>query len=180
MDQKRWDEYFLRVAIEIGANSKCLSRQIGAILVRDHSIISTGYNGPARGIPHCQERRDLPELESVSHDFKLTQCPRRVLGFGSGQGLHLCHAVHAEINAISNAARNGVTTMYTTLYLSGGILPCVHCMSTIINSGIIEVVVTDLTYYDEASKFIIQHSKVVIRDYKGERLWQNPQKRNSG
>lgn len=167
MGQNSWDEYFLRVATEIGANSKCLSRQIGAILVLDKSIISTGYNGPARGVPHCTTRRDIPGLEVVSQDLELRYCPRQLLGFGSGKGLHLCIAVHAEVNTITNAARNGIAVKGSILYLSGGILPCVNCMSAIVNAGIVEVIVADLTYYDEASKFIIKHSNVVIRDYKG-------------
>lgn len=164
--RQRWDKYFLETATVIGSNSKCLSRQIGALLVRDKSIVSTGYNGPARGIPMCIDRA----VDTGMLQVETPVCPRQALGFKTGEGLYLCIAVHAEVNTIANAARNGVNTMGCSLYLSGGILPCVNCMSTIINAGIVEVVVTDLTFYDESSKYVIQNSKVRIRDYKGTTL----------
>lgn len=174
--QDKWDAYFLRIATEVGSNSKCLSRQIGAILVRDKSIISTGYNGPARGIPHCGERNVFNQTTDKTFtmfgkEYPVPKhekvCPRKALGYKSGEGLHLCPAVHAEVNTITNAARLGVSTVGSIMYLSGGVMPCVHCMSAIINASIVEVVVAELTFYDDSSKFIIQNTDVVIRDYKG-------------
>lgn len=169
-----WDEYFLKIARAVGENSKCLSRQIGAILVRDKSIISTGYNGPPRGVPHCSERYDcdkylISELERISGktapvDTRI--CPRRQAGYGSGEGLDLCVASHAEVNCINNAARQGIQTNGSTMYLSCSILPCKNCLCEIINAGIREVVVVEYRPYDRTSLFLIEHSGLSIRTYR--------------
>lgn len=169
-----WDEYFLKIARAVGENSKCLSRQIGAILVRDKSIISTGYNGPPRGVPHCSERYGcdkylISELERISGksgpvDTRI--CPRRQAGYGSGEGLDLCVASHAEVNCINNAARQGIQTNGSTMYLSCSILPCKNCLCEIINAGIREVVVVEYRPYDRTSLFLIEHSGLSIRTYR--------------
>lgn len=168
-----WDSYFLNLCSAIASKSPCLSRQIGAILVRDKSIISTGYNGPARGVPHCGrgrlERDSLlfQELEVKNNPHGYTHfsvCPRRGLKFPSGEGMQWCTAQHAEENCISNAARNGVSTLSCTLYLNT-VIPCKNCFSTLINAGIVEVVCTELINYDEYSKFIIANSNIKIRTF---------------
>ncbi len=169
----KWDQYFLRIAKEVASNSKCLSRQIGALLVRDKSILSTGYNGPPRGVPHCNER-----YASDKHLISLLEknvgaidqldtglCPRKHFGFGSGEGLNLCIASHAEVNTINNAARNGTCTLGATLYLSCDILPCKSCLCEIINAGISEVVVAEYHPYDQTSLYLLQHSGLKIRTY---------------
>jgi len=154
-----WDNYFMRIAKEVAQHSKCLSRSIGAILVRDKSIISTGYNGPPRSVPECWMR-------NPDHERK---CPRQVQGYKSGEGLHLCIAGHAERNAIVNAARLGIETKGSTLVCYCGI-PCKDCMIEIINAGVIEVVykIGSSTgnfgdYYDEMSKYLIDNSDVIVR-----------------
>ena len=141
-----WDEYFYSICEVIGKNSKCLSRQIGAILVTDKVVICTGYNGPPRGIPHCEG----------------SVCPRRAAGYKSGEGLHLCPAAHAERNAIIQAARLGIRTKRSTLYLNTQI-PCKDCLIEIINAGINEVVCANMKLYDEKSEFILKHSELSIR-----------------
>lgn len=168
----RWDQYFLRIAKEVASNSKCLSRQIGAILVRDKSILSTGYNGPPRGVPHCNERYACDEylmgLLEQAHGttpLDVNVCPRKQLGYRSGEGLSLCIASHAEVNTINNAARNGTSTLGATMYLSCDILPCKSCLCEIINSGIREVVVVDHQPYDQTSLYILKHSGLKIRTY---------------
>ena len=130
-----WDRYFMDIAIAVSKNSKCLSRQIGVVLVRNKSIIATGYNGPPRGVHHCEG----------------TICPRKAAGYGSGEGLHLCRAAHAERNAISNAALNGVSTNNCILYMNC-VLPCKDCAAMIINSGICMVVVDTPGVYDAIGK----------------------------
>ena len=91
--QQTWDLYFLRLAKEVASNSKCLSRKIGAVLVKNKAVVSTGYNGPARGMKHCDER-DLKfylALEGNEPDELLgnaSKCPRRELGYKSGEGFH--------------------------------------------------------------------------------------------
>lgn len=172
MKKTEWDEYFLKITRAVGGNSKCLSRQIGAILVRDKSIISTGYNGPPRGVPHCSERYACDEhlimhLQALhgKRVYDTTVCPRRIMGFGSGEGLNFCIASHAEVNCINNAARQGICTRGSTMYLSCHILPCKNCLCEIINAGIEEVVVLEHQPYDQASLFLIKHSGLRIRAY---------------
>lgn len=177
MEKNQWDLYFHNICEAVATKSSCLSRKIGAILVRDHSIISTGYNGAPRKIPHCEKERfekdDLLANEIVSNidygtvwgikDIHNT-CPRRLLGFESGQGIEWCIAQHAEVNCISNAARNGVSTIGSTLYMNC-VTPCKNCLGTIINAGIIEVVVDSVVLYDKYSKFIIDSSELRIREF---------------
>lgn len=147
-----WDKYFLHIAEMVRRQSKCYSRQIGAVLVRDKSIISTGYNGVARGIPHCEARN--PNEQRA--------CPRWVQGYSSGEGLHLCLAAHAEVNAILNAARMGVCTKGATLYCTCGI-PCKNCLGALINAGIVEIVCTSGDYYDDLSPWLLENSDIKVR-----------------
>ena len=175
MRDSKWDKYFYRMAKAVEENSKCLSRKIGAVLVRDKSVISTGYNGPARGIPECNERLvcKSPDLKLAQefhkkygkNNFELDKCPRKLLGYPSGEGAEFCIAGHAERNALINAARNGINTYGTSLYLSCGV-PCKDCLVEIINAGVAEVVVTDKDeFYDETSKYILKNSNITIRNY---------------
>ena len=145
---RSWDKYFFTVCNAVASKSPCMSRKVGAILVRDHSIVSTGYNGPARGIPHCTG----------------SQCPRRDMGFKSGEGLDHCPAQHGEENAVTNAARNGASTLGCTLYLNTQ-TPCKDCFSTLINAGIVEIVCTNLINYDKLIRFIIDNSNIKIREF---------------
>lgn len=176
-----WDEYYLEMCRTVAKNSKCYSRKIGSIIVKDKSIISTGYNGPPRGIPECPERwnripdkflldeaKDIrpiaPEGMTVQEYFDNT-CPRRVLGYKSGKGLHICIAGHAERNALINAVRHGIAVKGASLYLDTCV-PCSPCMIEIINAGIKEVVVTEIVVYDEQVNYLLEHSDVKLRRYK--------------
>lgn len=143
----RWDNYFWEVCNAVARNSKCKSRQIGAIIVRDKAIISTGYNGPPRGMRECGD-----------------ECPRHTKNFKSGEGLELCPAAHAEANAIAQAARNGINVCGTTMYMSCPI-PCKNCLSLIINAGIIEVVCDGDLLYDGKSRDIINQCNLRIRNF---------------
>lgn len=166
-----WDEYYHNICIAVGQRTRCMSRKIGAILVRDKSVISTGYNGPPRGVPHCNERYIIDnELRKALQKKKLDPdnpeyhdiCPRQVLEFKSGEGLEYCIASHAEANTIINAAFTGVETKGTTMYMTCGI-PCKDCLKTIINAGIKEIVVTKLEYYDLLSSFLLINSSLEAR-----------------
>lgn len=148
MVKTSWDEYFYAICNAVSSKSPCLSRQIGAILVCDHSIVSTGYNGPPRGIPHCEG--DI--------------CPRKAKGFASGEGMELCDAQHAEENAVTNAARNGVITIGTTLYMNS-VIPCHKCFGTLINAGIAEVVIGTKYFYSEQTQRLLNHSQIKIREF---------------
>jgi len=164
-----WDEYFLGVCKTIASNSKCLSRKIGAIIVRDKSIISTGYNGPPRGVPPCftrcnDDQNFIKELntKSITYDQIHPKCPRQVLGFKSGEKVDICIAGHAERNAIVNAAKNGVCVKDSIMYMTCPI-PCTPCLVEIINSGIKEIVVTDMSYYDQMGEYLIKQSGLKVR-----------------
>ena len=171
----KWDSYFYKMAHVVKENSSCLSRKIGAVLVRDKSVIGTGYNGPPRGVPSCGVRHKFDE--NLLNEYKkqtnicadknviLYKCPRQILNFKSGEGLQWCVAGHAERNALINCARLGISTINTTLYLTCGI-PCTPCLIEIINAGVKEIVVTSYDYYDyESSKYLINNSDIIIRLY---------------
>lgn len=187
----KWDKYFLNICKSVATNSKCLSRQIGAIIVKDKSIISTGYNGPPRGIPECDlryindgnlktllEKSPLNKPVLIKENDKIPPslypkgyigvrtniCPRQVLGYKSGEGLGICIAGHAERNALINAARNGINVKDASIYMDCPI-PCKDCLIEIINAGIGEIVCTSLDYYDETSKYIKQNSNLIIRSF---------------
>ncbi len=174
---KSWDLYFLRIAREVSKRSKCLSRQIGAVLVKDKAIISTGYNGPARGMTHCNKRRldfywELnkhinKERVTIQGDF--IECPRKYFNYKSGQGLHLCQAGHAERNALIQAARNGVSTKGTTLYCYC-CRPCKDCMIEIINAGVSHLVYLEDSAYDKYSLTLLSECDIIARVYEEKEL----------
>ena len=149
---KRWDQRFLGACNELAKWSSCLSRQIGVVIVRDRIIVSTGFNGPPRGIFHCLELYG--------------SCPRQLKGFKSGEGLELCPAAHAEANAIVNAARLGVSTLDTSIYMNCGI-PCRECLKLIINAGIKEIICLNTNdWYDKMSKSLVKESNLIIRSFR--------------
>ena len=170
-----WDTYFHSICIAVSSKSPCLSRKIGAVLVKDHSIVSTGYNGPPRGIPHCGEDRLLKDPILYSKEGLLrgvqlqksvvrTNCPRKILGYESGTHIELCPAQHAEENAISNAARLGISVLGATLYMNS-VIPCQKCFGTLINAGIVEIVIDEVTVYDKHTQFFIDNSSIIIRSF---------------
>jgi len=178
MDNKtKWDKYFLDICISVSLNSKCHSRQIGAILVKDNIVISTGYNGPAREIPECRERflhdDNMKEILcdmryekiSIENAYKNKTCPRKFLKFKSGEGLEYCNAVHAEKNCLISAARMGISTKGATLYMNAEISPCTQCFSACINAGIKEIVLIKNKIYDPTLEWCIKNSNIVIREF---------------
>ena len=171
-----WDQYFHNICEAVASKSPCLSRKIGAILVRDKSIVATGYNGPARGIPHCGEERFLKDIrlaDELANNIPTIRktinemCPRQLMGFVSGEGLHWCIAEHAERNCIANAARLGVQTVKTTLYMNS-VLPCKNCLTLLINAGIKEIVTESVRTYDKNSGFIYLFSEIKTRIFNKE------------
>ena len=181
---KRWDKYFYNVCKVVKDNSVCLSRHIGSVLVKDKSIISTGYNGPPRGVRTCDTRWlvDKKMREAAGFETKFSEyinqtqmerkyeeslkgiCPRYIpeMGFKSGEGLEWCVAAHSEANALINAARNGIKTKDTKLYMTCSI-PCSKCLSLIINSGVEEIIVTGITFYDESAEYLMKESGLKYR-----------------
>lgn len=128
-------DYYLNIAKEVSRRSTCLRRRFGAVILKDDQIISTGYVGAPRGVPNCVD---------------LGKCLREELNVPPGERYELCRSVHAEANAIINAARSGVSLLGGTLYLYGENVkddsiaearPCKMCKRMIINAGLKEVVV---------------------------------------
>lgn len=156
-----WDEFYYNVARQVARNSKCLSRRIGAILVKDKLIVATGYNGPPRGIMRCDSRTDL-----IAKGIELEHgiCPRRTMGFPSGKGIEVCIAAHAEANCINMCARQGIKAKKSTMYMTCGI-PCKECMIKIIQAGIKELVVTSMDLYDDISGWLLENSDIKVRLY---------------
>ncbi|MHC1635859.1 MAG: deoxycytidylate deaminase [Candidatus Methanospirareceae archaeon] len=115
-----WDEYWMNIVFDIAKRSTCVRRQIGAIVVKNNIIISTGYNGAPRGFPHCLD----------------IGCLRDELGIKSGTKQEVCRGVHAEQNALLQAGRDAEGA---TLYVNG--FPCKICAKMIINAGIKRVVI---------------------------------------
>jgi dCMP deaminase len=158
-EEKSWDKYYYNICIDAAELSKCWSRQIGAILVRDKCIVATGFNAPPRGITDCGHRSDLdPKF------VKERTCPRKSMGFTSGKGLEYCTAAHAEENAILMCARLGIEAKGTTMYVCCGI-PCNFCMVKIINVGIENLVCTSMELYHETSQFLLDESGINVRLY---------------
>jgi len=110
MSRASWDEYFMAIARQVATRSTCDRKHVGAVIVRDRSILATGYNGSIRGLPHCDE---------VGHQMENGHCVR---------------TTHAEMNAIIQAAKNGTSIDDADLYITAS--PCWSCFKAIGNAGI--------------------------------------------
>tara|TARA_Y100000034_G_C6592817_1_gene257585 strand:- start:47 stop:550 length:504 start_codon:yes stop_codon:yes gene_type:complete len=160
----------------IASNSKCLSRKLGAVIIKDKYIISNGYNGPPRGCGHCDNPIYRAKLYGIQQNCNadntifldnLNKCPRRIMGFNSGEGLEYCQSSHAERNSIYTAARLGHSVDGSTMYLNW-IIPCFECCKAIINSGITEVVVTELKDYEQIGiigRNLLEEANIKLREY---------------
>lgn len=140
-----WDEYFLQLADLVATRSTCLRRHVGAVLVKEGRIIATGYNGAPRGMAHCLE----------------IGCLRDEMGIPSGQRYELCRGVHAEQNAIINAAYYGVATDNSILYCTNQ--PCIICARMIINAGI-KAVIHRGNFTDELAKAFLSEAGIVLKE----------------
>ena len=138
-----WDEYFMEIAEVVKTRSTCLRRQVGAIIVKDRQILSTGYNGAPTGLKHCQE----------------TGCLRKQLSVPSGERHELCRGLHAEQNAIIQASLHGVKIEGATIYVT--VQPCVVCAKMIINSGIKRLVYKG-DYSDQLSIQMLKESEIMV------------------
>ena len=121
MNRISWNEYFMSIAQLVAKRSSCLSRMVGAVIVKDNRILSSGYNGSPSGLGNCSEKG---------------YCLRE--GCKSGENLNQCMAVHSEENAILQCAKIGVSCEGATIYVTT--YPCSNCMKSIIQSGIVKVV----------------------------------------
>lgn len=117
-----WNEYFMNIAEQVATRSTCGRKHVGAVIVRDRTILSTGYNGSLRGAPHCDE---------AGHDMENDHCVR---------------TVHAEANAVAQAAKHGVRIDQAEIYVTAS--PCLTCFKLIANSGIVKIYFKEF-YRDE-------------------------------
>ncbi len=139
-----WDEYFMKIAGEVRTRSTCLRRQVGAVIVKDKRILATGYNGAPSRISHCLE----------------VGCLRDEMKVSSGERHELCRGLHAEQNAIIQAALHGTEIMGATFYSTHQ--PCVLCTKMLINAGIKEIAYRE-PYPDELALSLIKEAELKIR-----------------
>ncbi|MFQ6056175.1 MAG: cytidine/deoxycytidylate deaminase family protein [Methanosarcinales archaeon] len=151
------DEYFMEIAKVVAKRSTCLRKQVGAVIVRDKRILSTGYNGAPRNLAHCLD----------------IGCVRDQQNIASGTMHELCRGVHAEMNAIIQSAIHGVSIKSATLYCTHQ--PCVLCAKIIINADIKKVVFGE-NYPDKAAIKFFKDAGVVVRKHKTTGDIQNAKK----
>lgn len=143
-DRPSYDEYFMEMAYVVAKRSTCLRRKVGAILVKDKHILSTGYNGAPKGLKHCSE----------------VGCLRENLDVPSGERHELCRGLHAEQNAIIQAAVFGVSIKDSILYCTN--TPCVVCVKMLINAGVKEIIFSG-DYPDDLAKKMLSESNINIK-----------------
>ena len=145
----KWDKRFMELTETIATWSSCYqsNRHVGAVIVKDKRVLSTGYNGAPVGVKSCEEKGE---------------CLRKKLNIPSGTKHELCFAVHAEQNAIAQAAKLGINIEGATLYCTHQ--PCVICAKIIINAGISRVVYKE-GYPDEFSLQLFEEANIQVERY---------------
>ena len=138
------DEYFMQMAHLAATRSTCLRRAVGAIVVKEKRVLTTGYNGAPKGMRHCEE----------------VGCLRERLKVPSGERHELCRGVHAEQNAIVQAAYFGVSIKDASMYVTNS--PCSVCAKMIVNAGIASVIY-ETGYPDELALEVLSEAKVLVR-----------------
>ncbi len=137
-----WQRYFMNIAKEVASRSTCDRKHVGAVIVRDKTILSTGYNGSIRGLPHCSE---------VGHEMENGHCVR---------------TIHAEANAIVQAAKNGVSIENAEIYVTAS--PCYNCFKMIANAGIKKIYFGEF-YRDERIKKLASKLGIELVDMSGKK-----------
>lgn len=142
-ERPSWDDYFMDIAALVARRSTCLRRDVGAVLVRDRRMLATGYNGAPSGLHHCLD----------------AGCLREQLGVPSGERHELCRGLHAEQNAIIQAALHGVSVKGAHLYCTNH--PCIICAKMIINAGIVKITFRD-GYLDHMAKEMLMEAEIEV------------------
>ena len=148
MPRPSWDEYFMGIAWQVASRSTCMRRHIGAVLVKDKRILATGYNGVPAGLAHCEEVGCLREQRQIP----------------SGEHHELCRGIHAEQNAVIQAAKHGIAIDGATAYTTHQ--PCVLCAKILINAGIKDIVYTE-AYPDALAEELLDEAGVRPRRFVG-------------
>ena len=144
MKRPSFDEYFMQMALLTARRSTCLRRQVGAVIVKDKHIIATGYNGAPKGLEHCEE---------------IGGCLREEMGVPSGERHELCRALHAEQNAIIQAAVLGQSVKDSLMYVTHQ--PCSICAKMIINAGIRKIIINS-GYPDEMASKLLKEANIEV------------------
>lgn len=146
MERPSTDKYFMEMARLAATRSTCMRRKVGAVIVKDKHVLATGYNGAPRGTSHCEEKG----------------CLRAIMNVPSGTRHELCRGVHAEQNAVAQAAYFGTSVKGAVLYTTT--FPCSLCAKILINSGITEIVY-DEGYMDDLAKEILSETDLELRHF---------------
>lgn len=141
-----WDEYFATLAKQVSTRTTCLRRAVGAVIVKENRILATGYNGVPVRMAHCAE----------------TGCLREKLGVPSGERQEICRGLHAEQNAIIQAAKYGIDISGAKVYITTQ--PCITCAKMLINAGITEIIYAN-PYPDELSLGMLDEAEIPYRVY---------------
>jgi dCMP deaminase len=141
-----WDQYFMDIVGLVSKRSTCVRRKVGAVLVRDKRILSTGYNGAPSGLRHCLD----------------IGCLRKQMKVPSGERHELCRGLHAEQNAIIQAALHGVSIKNATMYCTNH--PCIICSKMIINSGITRIIYRD-GYSDMLAHEMLNEAHIEVNKF---------------
>ncbi len=155
VERPDWDTYFMMIADVVATRSSCLKRQVGAVIVKNKQMIASGYNGAPKGLKHASE----------------VGCLRDKLNVPSGTRHELCRGLHAEQNAIIQAAVNGTSTVGATIYCT--FLPCVICTKMIINAGMKRVVFKGY-YPDDLSVQMFSETNIELVLFKEPVLVREP------
>lgn len=144
MTRPSWDEYFMTITRQVAERSTCTRAKVGAVIVRDKNILATGYNGAPAGLPHCTEVGCLV-YKSVTPSGEIEE--------------NCFRTIHAEINAIAQAAKNGHAIRDADIYITH--TPCIHCFKVLVNTGIKRIV------YERAYKLatleeLLRHTEVTL------------------
>ena len=145
----KWDKRFMELTETVAGWSSCYqeNRHVGAVIVQGKRVMTTGYNGAPAGIQSCVDRGE---------------CLRRKLNIPSGTRAEVCYAVHAEQNALIQAARMGVSVFGATMYVTH--CPCIICSRLLINAGIVRVIYRH-EYPDDFSKELFREANVLVQKY---------------
>ncbi|HEY3346153.1 MAG TPA: cytidine/deoxycytidylate deaminase family protein [Nitrospirota bacterium] len=146
MERPSWDEYFLEIARLVSKRSTCVRRQVGAVLAKDKNILATGYNGSPSKTTHCGD----------------IGCLREKLGTPSGERHEICRGLHAEQNAIIQAAKHGTGISGAVLYCTHQ--PCSICSKMIINAGITKIIYEN-GYPDSLGQAMLDEAGVLVEKH---------------
>ncbi len=149
MARPDWKEYFMQITELVATRTTCSRRAVGAVVVKDNRILSTGYNGAPAGTAHCLD----------------IGCMREAMKIPSGERQELCRGIHAEQNAIVQAARFGVSLFDSEIYVTTQ--PCITCAKLIVNVGIKKVIYKN-PYPDNLALSFFKEAGVEVEVYKGE------------